>query len=130
MRVRDGGHWWQRLLGHRLDAYPAVGEWATESISRTGLARPPFRIPITILATRAARHKLRELRIGGDKSISLLAVVAAIQADSDRLPIVNEHPPDTASVLPAAQLRDEIRARLHGTCIRGHDSLTISARAS
>src|SRR6476619_699238 len=88
-----------------------------------------------ILAARPPHQELCKLRIGRHESVSLLAVVAAVHADGDRVAILAEHPPYAAGVLPAVQQRDVIRARLHGSCIRrtrrtvlSQWRVTISAR--
>src|SRR5215211_4892255 len=128
MRVGDCLQWWQRFRQHRLDAFAAVGQRPTESITRTRLPCSALRVTITILAAGTARQELRELRIRGYESVSLLTAIAAVETDGDRLALAAEHPPHTTRVLPAAELGDEVRDGLHGTCIPATKSYAASRR--
>jgi hypothetical protein len=70
-----------------------------------------------LVAAHAAGQELRNPRIIGHESISLLTAVAAVKGDGDRTMILAEHSPHTARSLPSAQQVDVIRDVLHGTCI-------------
>jgi hypothetical protein len=70
-----------------------------------------------LVTAQASGQELRDPRISGLETISLLTAVAAVKSDGDRVMILVEHSPYPACVLPSAQQVDEIRAVLHGTCI-------------
>src|SRR6187455_160569 len=70
-----------------------------------------------ILTAGTPGQKLCDAWIGGHESISLLTVIAAVEADGNRVAVAAEYPPHTTRVFPSAQLSDIIRAGLHGTCI-------------
>jgi hypothetical protein len=80
------------------------------------------------LTTGASCQELCQLRISSDEPVSLLTAVAAVEADCDGVTSPTEYPPQTSSVLPAAQQNDEIRFGLHTACIPGGAALTVSMR--
>jgi len=63
-----------------------------------------------ILTAGTPGQKLCDAWIGGHESISLLTVVAAVEADGNRVAVAAEYPPYTTRVFPSAQLSDKIRA--------------------
>jgi hypothetical protein len=55
-----------------------------------------------ILAADTPGEELCEAWIGGHESISLLTVVAAVEADGNGVAVAAEYPPHTTRVFPSA----------------------------
>jgi hypothetical protein len=70
-----------------------------------------------VLAACATCQELSQSRIGRHESVSLLAAVAAVEGDRDRVTVSTEHPPHAPGIFPAAHQGDEVRAARHLTCI-------------